>query len=226
MTTQIGFLLYPGLTQLDLTGPYEVLHRLRGAKPHLLWKEAGRVQADSGLGLYADTAFADCPPLDVLVVPGGNGQLALMQDEVVLSFLRAQGEQARYLVAVCTGSLLFGAAGLLDGYRAATHWAFMDLLPLFGAIPVEERVVQDRNRFTGGGVTAGIDVALRFAAELDGPEAARDIELILEYNPAPPFRCGHPRLADPEQLARVQQRFAALREPRAEAAAQAASAIR
>src|SRR5690349_8384254 len=124
----IGMLLYPGLTQLDLTGPYEVLHRLPGAAIHLVWKEATFVDADSGLRLSATMDFAHCPPLDVLFVPGGFGQIALMQDAVVLDFLRTQGSRARYVTSVCTGALLLGAAGLLDGYEAATHWAWMDLL--------------------------------------------------------------------------------------------------
>ena len=205
--THIGMLLFPGLTQLDLTGPFEVLHRIPDAKVHLLWKTTDPVVADSGLGLVPSMAFADCPPLDVVFVPGGNGQLALMRDEVVLGFLRAHGERARYVTSVCTGSLLLGAAGLLAGYRAATHWAFVDLLAAFGAIHAPGRVVVDRNRITGGGVTAGIDFALRLVAELAGEPAARAIELGLEYNPTPPFHCGHPGLADPALVAQVRRRL-------------------
>jgi cyclohexyl-isocyanide hydratase len=207
MTTHIGMLLYPGLTQLDLTGPFEVLHRVPGAQVHLLWKTLDPVVADSKLGLLPTTAIAACPKLDVVFVPGGTGQTALMDDEGVLSFLAEQGRSARYVTSVCTGALVLGAAGLLEGYEAATHWAFMDLLPLFGARPVRKRVVVDRNRITGGGVTAGIDFGLRLAAELGGEPLAKAIQLGLEYDPEPPFRCGHPDVAEPEIVAVVRARF-------------------
>jgi len=211
MTTHIGMLLYPGLTQLDLTGPFEVLHRLPEARVHLVAASLDAVFADSGLGLLPTTTLSDCPPLDVLFVPGGRGQVPLMGDPAVLGFLRRQGAAARYVTSVCTGALLLGAAGLLDGYEAATHWAFMDLLPAFGARPVERRVVVDRNRITGGGVTAGIDFGLRLCSELAGDEVARAIQLGLEYDPEPPFRSGHPRVADPVLVAAVRARLAALR---------------
>jgi cyclohexyl-isocyanide hydratase len=207
MTIHIGMLLYPGLTQLDLTGPFEVLHRIPDAKVHLLWKTRDPVTADSGLTLTPSTTLADCPQLDVLFVPGGAGQLALMQDGEVLAFLRAQGQAARYVTSVCTGALLLGAAGLLAGYDAATHWAFMELLPAFGARPVRRRVVVDRNRITGGGVTAGIDFGLRVAAELAGEPLAKAIQLGLEYDPEPPFACGHPDRADAEIVTRVRASF-------------------
>ena len=210
MTTHVGMLLYPGLTQLDLTGPFEVLHRVPGARVHLVWKDLEVVRADSGLGLAPTTTLADCPPLDVVFVPGGNGQLAVMQDPAVLGFLRDHGGRARYVTGVCTGSLILGAAGLLAGYAATTHWAFVDLLPRFGATPAPGRVVVDRDRITGGGVTAGLDFALRLAAELAGERAAQAIELGLEYDPAPPFGCGHPRRAAPELVAELRARFAAL----------------
>jgi cyclohexyl-isocyanide hydratase len=210
MTFQIGMLLYPGLTQLDLTGPFEVLHRIPGAQVHLVWKDTQPVRADSGLGLVPTTAFVDCPPLDVVFVPGGNGQAAVMTDPVVLEFLRRHGRTARYVTSVCTGALVLGAAGLLDGYDAATHWAFVELLPAFGARPTPGRVVVDRNRITGGGVTAGIDFALRLAAEVAGEEVARAIQLGLEYDPAPPFSSGHPDVADPALVARLRSRFRAL----------------
>lgn len=203
MTTQIGLLLYPHLTQLDLTGPYELLHRVPNAKVHLLWKTTDLVTSDSGLGIMPTTRLADCPDLDVLFVPGGRGQLALMSDEDVLSFLREQGGRARYVTSVCTGALLLGAAGLLLGYRAATHWAYMDLLPAVGAIPVRQRVVVDRNRITAGGVTAGIDFGLHIVAELAGEAVARQTQLMLEYDPAPPFQSGHPRVADQADVAVV-----------------------
>lgn len=203
MTIHIGLLLYPGLTQLDLTGPFEVFHRVPGAKVHLLWKTTDPIRADSGLGLLPDCTLEACPKLDVLCIPGGRGQTALMSDPELLGWLKARGAEARYVTSVCTGALVLGAAGLLNGYRAATHWAFQGLLPLFGATPVEERVVIDRNRITGGGVTAGIDFALRVAAELVGEEEAKRIQLYLEYDPAPPFASGHPRVADPALVASV-----------------------
>ena len=210
MTLQIGMLLYPGLTQLDLTGPFEVLHRIPGARVHLVWKDTQPVRSDSGLGLLPTTALADCPALDIVFVPGGDGQGAVMADAEVLDFLRRQAGTARYVTSVCTGALILGAAGLLDGYDAATHWAFVELLPAFGARHVPGRVVVDRNRITGGGVTAGIDFALRLAAEVAGDAVARAIQLGLEYDPAPPFASGHPDVADPALVAELRQRFAAL----------------
>jgi len=210
MTLQIGLLLFPRLTQLDLTGPFEVLHRLPDAKVHLVWKDLQPVYADSGLGLMPTTTFADCPPLDVVMVPGGNGQIALMNDPVVLDFLRLHGKTARYVTSVCTGALVLGAAGLLTGYDATTHWAFTELLPAFGARPVAGRVVVDRNRITGGGVTAGIDFGLRLVAELAGEDVAKAIQLGLEYDPAPPFRSGHPDVADPALVAQLRARFGEL----------------
>jgi cyclohexyl-isocyanide hydratase len=195
MTIHIGMLLYPGLTQLDLTGPYEVLHRVPGAQVHLCWKAKTPVVSDSGMTLEATTTLQQCPRLDVLFVPGGWGQLKLVNDEEVLTFLRDQGRTATWVTSVCTGALLLGAAGLLDGYDAATHWMYMGLLPSFGARPVSQRVVVDRNRMTGGGVTAGIDFGLRLASALAGEETARAIQLALEYNPDPPFQSGHPDVA-------------------------------
>ena len=219
MTTHVGMLLYPGLTQLDLTGPFEVLHRVPGVEVHLVWKSAGPVTADSKLGLVATTTFAACPRLDVVFAPGGSGQAALIQDGEVLGFLADHGASARWVTSVCTGALLLGAAGLLDGYEAATHWAFMDLLPMFGARPVRQRVVVDRNRITGGGVTAGIDFGLRLAAEMAGDAVAKSIQLGLEYDPAPPFRSGHPDVAEPEIVALVRARFDGMVRDRAKAAA-------
>jgi cyclohexyl-isocyanide hydratase len=210
MTLQIGMLLYPGLTQLDLTGPFEVLHRVPDAQVHLVWKDTQPVRADSGLGLSPTTAFVDCPPLDIVFAPGGNGQAAVMADPEVLEFLRHHGRTAKYVTSVCTGALILGAAGLLDGYNAATHWAFVDLLPAFGARHAPGRVVVDRNRITGGGVTAGIDFALRLVAELCGERVAQAIQLGLEYDPAPPFASGHPDVADPALVAKLRARFASL----------------
>lgn len=206
----VGFLLFPGLTQLDLTGPYEVLARLPGARLHLLWKDLAPVRADSGLAIVPTATLADAPRLDVVVVPGGYGQIAIMDDREVLDFLRAQAEHARYVTSVCTGSLLLGAAGLLRGHRAATHWMYMDLLSAYGAIAVDERVVVDRGRITGGGVTAGIDFGLRVLAELAGEDVAQRAQLELEYDPHPPYDGGgHPRSAPATVVADVRARFAA-----------------
>jgi cyclohexyl-isocyanide hydratase len=216
MTAHIGMLLYPGLTQLDLTGPFEVLHRVPDAQVHLLWKTRDPVVADSGLTLGPTTPFAECPPLDVVFVPGGAGQVALMDDDATLAFLREHGRSARFVTSVCTGSLVLGAAGLLDGYEATTHWAFMDLLPMFGARPVRQRVVIDRNRITGGGVTAGIDFGLRLAAMMSSDAVAKGIQLGLEYDPAPPFRSGHPDVAEPETVATMRAHFERLHRARAE----------
>ena len=207
----IGMLLFPRLTQLDLTGPFEVLHRIPGATVHLVWKDTAPVSAESGLAIVPTTTLATCPPLDVVVVPGGWGQADLMTDREVLDWLRAHARTARYMTAVCTGALVLGAAGLLDGYRATTHWAWTDQLAAFGAIHAPGRVVKDRDRITGGGVTAGIDFGLTLAAELAGADIAKAIQLGLEYNPAPPFACGHPDVADPALVAIVRARLDARR---------------
>jgi cyclohexyl-isocyanide hydratase len=175
-----------------------------------VWKDTRPVVADSGLAIVPTTTFADCPPLDIVFVPGGRGQVPLMTDDEVLGFLRKHGAAARYVTSVCTGALVLGAAGLLTGYDAATHWAFVELLPRFGARHVPGRVVVDRNRITGGGVTAGIDFALRLAAEIAGDDVARAIQLGLEYDPAPPFASGHPRVADPALVAQLRERFGPL----------------
>jgi cyclohexyl-isocyanide hydratase len=209
MTLHVGMLLFPQLTQLDFTGPFEVLHRIPGAEVHVLWKDLEPVRADSGLRILPTMTLGECPPLDVLFVPGGGGQVPLMSDAPVLDFLATQAMSARYVTSVCTGALLLGAAGLLEGYDATTHWAYMDLLPSFGARPLRRRVVHDRNRITAGGVTAGIDFALRIAAEIAGEDFAKGVELGLEYDPEPPFRSGHPDVADPTLVARARAGIAA-----------------
>ncbi len=192
----VGFLLFPRLTQLDLTGPWEVLSRLPGAQLHLLARERGPVSAEGGLTLLPSGTLAEAPALDVLCVPGGVGVNAVLEDDAALDWLASQGERARWVTSVCTGALALGAAGLLRGYLATTHWLSIDLLSIFGATPIAERVVVDRNRVTGGGVTAGIDFGLTLAARLAGDEVARRIALGLEYAPAPPFP-GSPRSAAP-----------------------------
>jgi len=203
--TQIGMLLYPGLTQLDLTAPYEVLHRMRGTEVHLVWKDLEPVRDRAKMAILPTQTLADCPDLDVLFVPGGHGQVAAAADPEVLDFVRRQGEQAAWVTSVCTGSLLLGAAGLLQGYAATTHWAYADLLPSFGATHEPGRVVVDRNRVTAGGVTAGIDFGLTLVATLAGEQVARGLQLGLEYDPAPPFEGGHPDRADPDLVARVRR---------------------
>lgn len=189
---QVGLILYPGLTQLDLIGPYQVFAVTPGIQAHVLWKTTEPVTSDTGLSIVPTKAFGDCPQLDVICVPGGLGQAPMHEDAEVLDFLRTQAPGAKFVTSVCTGALILGAAGLLDGYRATTHWGFHDLLSAVGAEYTPGRVVRDRNRITGGGVTAGIDMALVCIAELLGEDAARTAQLAVEYRPAPPFASGHP----------------------------------
>jgi cyclohexyl-isocyanide hydratase len=213
----IGFLLFPNVTQLDLTGPAQVLSRVPGAHVHLVWKTRDPVPTDVGFTINPTTAMAACPPLDVLCVPGGFGIDALFADGETLAFLRRQGEQARWVTSVCNGALVLGAAGLLDGYRSACHWMWLPYLAQFGATPVAERIVRDRNRISGGGVTAGIDFGLALAAELAGEEVARTIQLALEYDPQPPFHAGSPEAAGPALVAQLRAQQAP-RRARVEAA--------
>ncbi|MEK6244499.1 MAG: DJ-1/PfpI family protein [Pseudomonadota bacterium] len=191
----IGMLIFPEMTQLDFTGPYEVFAQLPGCEVKVIARSLEPVTARGGLRFLPDTAIDDAAPLDLLFVPGGPGVGALMEDRKVLQFLRDRSQHARYVTSVCTGALVLGAAGLLKGYRATTHWLSLDLLPIFGATAVPDRIVIDRNRITGGGVTAGIDFALTVAGELCGVDAAKTIQLLIEYNPSPPFNCGHPSTA-------------------------------
>ena len=205
---QIGFLVFPRIQQLDITAPYEVFATLPGTQMHLVWKNREPVMSVTGLPLTPTNTFADCPPLDVICVPGGAGINDLLTDAETLAFLQAQAEKARYVTSVCTGSLVLGAAGLLKGRRAATHWASMHLLAALGATPVNARVVQDGRFITAGGVTSGIDFALVVAAELLGRAAAETVQLQLEYNPAPPFASGHPDTAPGAILASVREKLA------------------
>ncbi len=193
----IGLVLFPRFTQLDATGPFEVFARIPDATVHLVAAGLEAVASDKGLRVLPTVTLDDCPQLDVLCVPGGPGQIDQMANEAVLGFLRRQAEGARYVTSVCTGSLLLGAAGLLRGYQATTHWAVHEDLVLFGAAPVKARLVRDRNRITGGGVTAGIDFALTVVSEIAGPEVAQRIQLSLEYDPDPPFDSGSPDKAQP-----------------------------
>ncbi|WP_375739040.1 DJ-1/PfpI family protein [Pseudomonas boanensis] len=193
----IGFLLFPYVTQLDLTGPAQVLSRVPDAKVHLVWKTTDPVLTDVGFEIVPTTTYADCPPLTVLCVPGGFGIGDQLNDSQTLDFLRRHGESARYVTSVCNGALLLGAAGLLQGYRSACHWMWRKYLPRFGAEPVARRIVRDRNRISGGGVTAGIDFGLALAAELAGDDVAKTLQLAFEYDPEPPFDCGTPEKAGP-----------------------------
>ena len=202
-TIHIGFLLFPNVTQLDLTGPAQILSRVPGAQVHLIWKRLEPVMTGVGFSINPTVSFADCPALDVLCVPGGFGIGDQLNDAETLDFLRRQGAQARYVTSVCNGSLILGAAGLLQGYRSACHWMWRDYLPRFGAIPVNARVVRDRNRLSGGGVTAGIDFGLTLAAELAGAEVAQSLQLAFEYDPQPPFDCGTPEKAGPQLVANL-----------------------
>ena len=195
---RIGFLLFPNLTQLDLTGPFEVLSKAPGAEVHLVWKTLDTIRDNSGLMIAPSTTFAGCPRLDVICVPGGPGVSAVMEDPEAIAFLRQQAATARYVTSVCTGSMVLAAAGLLKGKRAACHWMSRDLLKEFGAIPVADRVVRDGNIITGGGVTAGIDFGLTMLAEVAGRDVAEMVQLRIEYNPQPPFASGSPDSARSE----------------------------
>ena len=214
----IGMLIFPDMTQLDFTGPYEVFGQIPGAEIRVISTSMEPVAARGGLRFLPDTTIDNAPQLDVLFVAGGPGVSAAMDDVKVLEFLRRQAAKAKFVTSVCTGSLLLGAAGLLKGYRATAHWMSLGILPTFGAIALPDRVVIDRNRITGGGVTSGIDCALVIAAELAGADAAKKIQLMIEYNPAPPFDCGHPSKADPELVASVRKASAAMQDARLEQA--------
>jgi cyclohexyl-isocyanide hydratase len=220
---RIGFLAFPAMTQLDLTGPLQVFASLPGAETRVIWKSLEPIETQGGLRLVPDTVMAECPPLDVICVPGGTGVLALMDDPAVLDFLRRQAAQARFVGSICTGALVLGAAGLLRGRKATTHWAWTDLLVPLGAIPTPGRVVRDGTIFSGGGVTAGIDFALTMVAELAGREAAESIQLGIEYAPAPPFSAGSPETARPDLVAAARARMAEVRQQR-EAQVMAAAA--
>lgn len=217
--------LYPNFTHLDLTGPFEVFGRLPNARVFAVAAEEGLVTSDTGLNMVPDLRFDEAPEFDLICVPGGPGVNQMLEDEALLGFLRDQGAHAQFVTSVCSGSLLLGAAGLVKGYRAATHWLSMDLLPLFGAIPVAERVVIDRNRITGGGVTAGIDFGLVVAAKLADDETAKRIQLMLEYDPSPPFNAGSPATAEPSVVQAVREQGAKYLDARREIARRAAARL-
>ncbi|MFI4947420.1 MAG: DJ-1/PfpI family protein [Alphaproteobacteria bacterium] len=220
-----GMLVFPNLTQLDMTGPYEILARMPGSEVSLIWKSLDPVRTEHGLTILPTATFATALPLDLVLVPGGGGINPLLEDTETLAFLRRAAASARYVVSVCTGALVLGAAGLLRGRRATTHWMSRDLLPAFGALPVNERVVVDGNLVTGGGVTAGIDVALAVVAEIAGRAAAEAIQLAVEYDPAPQFAAGSPESAPPAVRDAVLARGAARQQDRAARVARAAALI-
>ena len=223
----IAFLLFPNVTQLDLTGPAQVLSRLGETKLDLVWKSREPVPTDAGFAIVPTATFGEIEHADIICVPGGIGVAEVMQDEEVMAWLRDVGGRAKWVTSVCTGSLILGAAGLLRGYRATSHWAWRHHLSLFGAEPVDERVVFDRNRVTGGGVTAGIDFAFALMAAIRGETHARLIQLGLEYDPAPPFDSGSPARAGEKLVALYEQRMEKLapeREAQIKAAAQQAMA--
>ena len=222
---QIGLLVFPKVTQLDFTGPLQVFSGVPGAKVHLIWKRIEPVPTDTVMMLTPTITFADCPQLDVICVPGGAGINDVVNDEEMLAFLRKQAEGAKYVTSVCTGSLVLGAAGLLKGYRAATHWSAMEYLSAFGATPTKTRVCADRNRITGGGVTAGIDFALTVVSTLVDRKTAEAIQLGIEYNPAPPFNAGSPDTAPEDTVARVRERIAQTQILRGQAITRAAARL-
>lgn len=204
--TTFALLLFPALTQLDLTGPYEVFCRCPDARVHLVWKSMDPMVTEHGMRILPTTTFSELPRADVLCVPGGFGVNALLTDDDTLAYVRQLAGGARYITSVCTGALVLGAAGLLRGRRATTHWTAVDYLTAFGATPAPGRTVTDGPVVTGGGVTAGIDFALELAAAMHGRAVAEAIQLAIEYNPAPPFRAGHPDTAPPEVTAALREK--------------------
>lgn len=206
METTIGVYLWQNMTMLDVLGPHQFLGFVPDLKVVTFAKAADPVVTDTGVRLIPDHDFSTCPPLDILLVGGGVNPLPEMQDEDVMSFLRQAGDGAAYVTSVCTGALILAEAGLLKGYRATTHWAYKERLALYpGVEVVAGRVVADRNRITGGGVTAGIDFALTLIGKLAGPEAAAGLQLMAEYDPQPPTNVGSPDSAPPELVAAVRQ---------------------
>lgn len=207
---QIAFLIYPEFTALDMVGPHYMLTSLMGATTHLVAKSRDIVKSDAGLMFQPSASFEDCPAdLDIICVPGGTaGTLAAMQDDATIRFLKDRGSRAKFVTSVCTGSLILGAAGLLTGYRATSHWVAKPLLPIFGAIPADGRVVRDRNRLTGGGVTAGIDFGLALVGQLRDREYAEGVQLLAEYAPEPPYDAGTPQRAPANVKAMMEGMFA------------------
>ncbi|AZO62006.1 MAG: DJ-1/PfpI family protein [Mesorhizobium sp.] len=217
----VGFVIFPGITQLDFTGPFEVLSRLATpgslsspsefaqAKTYVAARTFAPVLSDRGLAIMPNCTFEDCPQLDLICVPGGAGIAEALADVEIVDFIRLQAENARYVTSVCIGAFLLGAAGLLQGRSATTHWAHTGLLPLVGARYEKGRTVRDGNVFTSAGVSAGIDFAFAVIAEVAGQEVAKAIQLSIEYDPAPPFEAGHPDKASEAAIELMMQRNAA-----------------
>jgi cyclohexyl-isocyanide hydratase len=222
---QIGMLIFDNMTNLDFAAPHDALTKVRTAQVHVLAKSEGYVTTDTRGRVLPDKALRDSPQLDLIFIGGGNGTTALMEDGEVLEFLRAQAVRAKWITSVCTGALVLGAAGLLRGYQATTHWNAVELLPLFGATPSNERVVFDRNRITGGGVTAGLDFGLTVIGRLFGDDLAELITLGQEYDPAPPYATGSPRKARAETVGRFRELTARVMSERRAAAERAAKAL-
>ncbi|MDX2276207.1 MAG: DJ-1/PfpI family protein [Hyphomonadaceae bacterium] len=214
---KIVFVLYPRVTQLDFTGPYEVLSRMPGADVIVASKDGGNLRSEMGLCFANLARLADIQDCDMIMVPGGPGQTEAMLDAEFMAQVKRLGARAQYVTAVCTGSLILAAAGLLQGKRAGSHWAYRELLAALGAIPDDARVVRDGNAITGGGVTAGIDIALSIVADIAGAQAAQMVQLMIEYAPAPPFNAGRPETAPPEIVEEVRRRFAAFASARKQA---------
>ena len=221
----IGFLLFPDLLQMDFTGPYGVFAAAPDARIHLVWKNTQPILSSDKLALTPTPTMAECPPLDVICVPGGGGVQPLLGDEETLAFLRCQAAGCRYVTSVCTGALVLGAAGLLQGYKATTHWQSHDLLAPLGATPVRQRVVMDRNRVTAAGVSSGIDMALFLAGILWGDAVAQGIQLSMEYEPEPPYASGSPETAPPQVLAALKARTELRQEQRKAAVMEAAGRL-
>jgi cyclohexyl-isocyanide hydratase len=215
---QIGALIFSGIDQFDFTGPFEVLSRLPHSTFHVVGKDAAPIRDMKGLILTPEKTLWEAPPLDVLVVPGGAGQVELMEDDEVLAFIRQQANSARIVFSVCTGALTVAAAGLLKGVKSTTHWGAFHLLERLGAIPVNERVVVDDKYVSAAGVSSGIDAALRVAALLRGERVAQEIQLYMQYTPEPPFTSGTPETAPPEVLASAQKALSDLAAARLAAA--------
>ncbi len=205
MTFKLGAIIFPNVDQLDFTGPYDVLSRMPDTEILVVSETKDPVKSDYGLRIIPDTTFSSCPTLDGILVPGGSGVNEVIKNETALDFVSAQGEQAKYVLSVCTGAIIIGVAGLLRSYRATTHWLYMDLLPLFGSYPVHERVVEDRNRITCAGVTSGIDLALTTVNRLHGQDAAQKIQLMIEYDPKPPFDSGSPERASSKTVLEIKE---------------------
>src|SRR6476469_9787150 len=208
----VGFVIFPDLTQLDFTGPQQVLARLPESAMHIIAKSATPVPSDSGLSLVPTHTFANCPNLDLICIPGGNaGVVQAIGDQETIEFVQRQSSIAKYVTSVCTGAFVLGAAGLLKGRRATTHWAFTELLPLVGATHEKARVVKDGNVITAGGVTSGIDFGLHIVSEIAGEQVAQAVQLGLEYDPNPPFNCGHPDRASSTVRTMVAPRYESAR---------------